>query len=719
MCSKLVSLLALALAVGLSGCAIPKPVQPDEPSTAAGPEIRWDRWGVPHISGASQAEVLYGFGWAQARAHANLIVELYGKARGRGAEYWGETHLERDVLIRTLDIPARAQRWLADHPPAARDVLQAFADGINAYLVAHPEALAEDKRQVLPITAVDVLAHLQVAIHMTFVAWDELPKIEKWREGNAELASVGPANNQPGSNAWALGPARTAAGTTMLLANPHLPWDDLFLFFEAQLTGGGVNAYGAALVGMPVLVVAFNEQLGWTHTVNTYDGADLYELEVEDGGYRFDGEVRAFKQRHEVFKVRTEAGEMRSEARSLRASVHGPVVVEREDGSRALALRVAGLESGRLLEQYWAMLGASTLGEFQAAVATMQMPMFNVVYADRHGEIYYAYNARQPRRSGGDPAAWVEILDGEDRSALWTDYWAFDELPAYANPPSGWIHNANDPPWTSTAPPALKADAYPAYLSPSLMSPRAQQSAMLLDSAGKTTLADFVALAGTRTIHAATETVPLLVAAAEGSDDALIRRAAAVLAEWDHRAVADSRGAALFAAYMDEVRKAGKYRDLFAEAWRPAAPLAAPTRLADPDQALALLRAAAQTLVTHHGAVDVPYGEVHRVRYAGQDRAANLGECGDGGFWCGWFGASDAAGHRKLQGGATYITATEFGERVRARGLLAYGNATQPGSPWIGDQLELFGRGELRELYFYPEDVAANTVERVQLRIER
>ena len=123
--------------------------------------------------------------------------------------------------------------------------------------------------------------------------------------------------------------------------------------------------------------------------------------------------------------------------------------------------------------------------------------------------------------------------------------------------------------------------------------------------------------------------------------------------------------------------------------------------------------------MTHHGAVDVPYGEVHRVRYAGQDRAANLGECGDGGFWCGWFGASDAAGHRKLQGGATYITATEFGERVRARGLLAYGNATQPGSPWIGDQLELFGRGELRELYFYPEDVAANTVERVQLRIER
>jgi acyl-homoserine-lactone acylase len=81
----------------------------------------------------------------------------------------------------------------------------------------------------------------------------------------------------------------------MLLANPHLPWSDLFLFYEAQTSAPGVNAYGATLVGFPSLAIAFNDHLGWTHTVNTHDGEDLYELTLADAGYRWDGQVKAFE----------------------------------------------------------------------------------------------------------------------------------------------------------------------------------------------------------------------------------------------------------------------------------------------------------------------------------------------------------------------------------------------------------------------------------------
>ena len=93
-------------------------------------------------------------------------------------------------------------------------------------------------------------------------------------------------------------------GHALLLANPHLPWSGEYLLFEAQLTAPGVyDAYGATLVGIPVLAIAFNDYLGWTHTVNTLDGADLYRLTPDGDGYRFDGATRAFETRTETIQV--------------------------------------------------------------------------------------------------------------------------------------------------------------------------------------------------------------------------------------------------------------------------------------------------------------------------------------------------------------------------------------------------------------------------------
>jgi acyl-homoserine-lactone acylase len=129
-----------------------------------------------------------------------------------------------------------------------------------------------------------------------------------------------------GSNAWAVAPSHSASGNAMLLANPHLPWSDLFVWYEAQLTAPEIDAYGVALVGMPMLAIAFNNNLGWTSTVNTHDGWDAYELTLADGGYLFDGSVRPFETETQTLKVKQADGTQREEKLVVQRSIHGAIV---------------------------------------------------------------------------------------------------------------------------------------------------------------------------------------------------------------------------------------------------------------------------------------------------------------------------------------------------------------------------------------------------------
>jgi acyl-homoserine-lactone acylase len=231
-------------------------------AAAAATDILWDRWGVPHIFAASPADAFYAFGFAQMESHGDLMLRLYGQARGRGAEYWGRDYLDMDKYVRTMGVPSRAREWVAQQTPTFRPLLDAFVAGVNDYGRQHPERLNKDVQVVLPIEAADVLAHVQRVLSFTFVSNPQLVQgtADRWNRG---------------SNTWAVAPKRTAGGHALLLVNPHLPWGDLFSWYEAQISVGDVNAYGAALVGMPLLSIAFNDALGWSHTNNTMDGSDL------------------------------------------------------------------------------------------------------------------------------------------------------------------------------------------------------------------------------------------------------------------------------------------------------------------------------------------------------------------------------------------------------------------------------------------------------------
>ena len=183
------------------------------------PEILWDTWGVPHIYAETDEALFYGFGWAQARNHGDLILKLYGEARGRAAEYWGEDYLESDRQMHTLDVPAQGALGYASIDADFRRNITAFARGFTAYAEAHRDQIADEREVVLPVTGEDVMAHGVRVMRYVFMARQGLRAAVRWQEGRLE--DVVKPEPMDGSNAWALAPSRTADGRAMLVVGAH------------------------------------------------------------------------------------------------------------------------------------------------------------------------------------------------------------------------------------------------------------------------------------------------------------------------------------------------------------------------------------------------------------------------------------------------------------------------------------------------------------------
>jgi acyl-homoserine-lactone acylase len=490
----------------------------------------------------------------------------------------------------------------------------------------------------------------------------------------------------------------------MLVANPHLPWSHLFTWYEQHLVGPDVDVSGVTLVGLPGIAIGFNERLGWTHTVNTYDGFDLFVLDLEGEGYRFDGEVRPFETRPDTVRIREDDGSIRGEVFTVRSSVHGPLVAG--EGDRAVVLRVAGVERGGSVGQWWDMARSRTLEEFEAALRQQQIPMFNVVYADADGRIFYLFNGLVPDPAAGLPASVMAPADGSDPSALWTGYLPYEGLPRLVDPGPGWIQNANDPPWTATLPTLLDPGDFAPNLAPVSMGARPQRSANILRSDESVTFEELVAYKHDTRAEMADRVLDELVPLAEGAEDPAVREAGRVLAEWDRTVDADSRGAVLFERWL---REWSRDPARWATPWSFETPASTPAGIGDAEAALAILARAAAEVQGEFGALDVAWGEVHRARRNGRDVPVSGGPGAPMGIFRVAEFVPGGEGVRQVVAGDSWYAVLEFTpEGVRGRTLLAYGNATQPGSPHFGDQLDLFARQEMRPVWRTRAEVEAN-----------
>jgi acyl-homoserine-lactone acylase len=696
-------LLPLALAAGCAPLATGPRPQPGPPPPAQS-EILWDTWGVPHVYGRTVDDLGYGFGWAQAQSHADAILRLYGLARGRAAEYWGPRYTAADRVTRTMGIPAAGREGYEAQEGAFRRYLDAFAEGVNAYARAHPEAIADSVEAVLPVTGADLVAHGH-RVMFTFLAIT-----------GGDPPPVGmnglPVGATAGSNAWAIAPRRSASGNAMLLANPHLPWtEDLMRFTETHLVGPGMDASGTTIIGLPVIAIGFNDHLGWSHTVNTIDAVDSFTLLLAEGGYRWDGEVRPFETRVDTVRIRQPDGSLRAEALTIRSSVHGPVVAAND--STATAVAVQGIDQHGMLQQWWDMSRARSLAEFENALRRLQVSMFNVIYADRAGHIFYLFNGRVPVRGQTSFAAAQGPVRGDTSARLWRGVHGYDDLPRIVDPAGGYVQNSNSPPWFATRPSPLDTARFPAYMAPRWVGFREQRALQLLASDSSISFDELVAMHHDNRMLLADRILDDLIPAARASGRPLAMEAADVLERWDRAAEADSRGAMLFMLWayrmFEGVPETGRG---FARPWSAADSIGTPDGLGDPAAAVAALEAAGELMRRHMGGMDTPWGMINRIG----DLPGN-GAPGDplGVFHVIAYAQQGEAFQAVF--GDTYVAAVEFTrDGPRAQAVLSYGNASQPGSPHNGDQLRLIAEKRMRPSWRSRADVEANLESRMPIQ---
>ena len=681
-------------------------------------EILWDSYGVPHIFASDREGMFRAHGYAQMQNQANLLLKLYGESRGRAAEYWGPSHLELDRWVQLNGVPERAREWYAAQDPVFRKYLDAFAAGINDFGKAHPESIAAEYRVVLPVSGVDVVGHSLRAVHYMYMGSRERMQ----REVNAMLRGTATAavmpllseqDQHPGSNTWAIGPSHSASGKAMLLINPHLAWGDTFYrYMEVHLAGPGYDLYGAPQIGFPVPVVGFNRTAGWGRTVNTIDTVDFYKLTVKDGLYEYDGKMMPFEHAAKTLKIRQADGSFKEETLAIRRSIQGPVVFD--DKGVTVAMRVAGIDRPKMLEQWFRMGEAKNLTEFTAAMKMMSVPMWNADYADADGHLMLVFDGLVPRRKKGDFAYWSKVVPGDTSETMWNDYLSFDELPKSVDPKSGWNQNTNEPPWTSTFP-QLDRTKYAAYVAPTgedMPQMRTLRSLRLITQDKTTSYEQLVTNLHSTRMELADKVLPDLLKAAGGKSNGAKSEAARVLEKWDRQTETNSQGAVLFQAFADGYFKgANGIGSKLRVKYDPARPLETAYGLNDPAGALVALEKAAEEVRKTYGSLDVKWGDVYRYASGTADVPGNGGAGGMGVFRTIAFTRKEGnkfyAAH-----GETIVCAIEFGAPQQAQCLLGYGNSSQPGSKHMGDQLQMLSDKKLHPVWRERKDVEAHLEKR-------
>ncbi len=661
--------------------------------------IRRDTYGVPHILAETEEAAAFAMGWAQAEDHCVEIARRFLRARGEEARSLG-TGVETDFEMKRYGNHATARKTFHLLSPLMRSMLKAYAAGLNLYVEQHRKELPA----WIPVfDGVDVFAQGRAEI-MRFAFARAQASIravqEKYKPAPAPRPS---AEEESGSNMWALGPSRTTSGKPILLGNPHQPW--AALYWEAHITvPGKLNMFGGTFAGRPMLTTGFNEYLGWTHTVNLPDLDDIYVLPLDPNQkhhYIFDGKPVPMTSKDVYVDIK----DSRPQHRTYWYSHIGPIV-HQADG-KAFALKSAVLDAFGYYDEWYALGKTKNWKEFHAVLKQNAIPMFNLTYADVEGNIFYLWNGTVPRRLD-DGTDWRQEVPGDTDKYVWREFHRTEELPQMFNPGGGYVQNCNDPPWWTSLRNPLDPKKYPTYFEPGrTLGLRTQMSLELLENRGKFSLDDVKRMKYHTRMLLADRVKPDLVKAARAAADAGedLKRGLASLEAWDNNVSATSRGGVLFQRFWDTYREAVK--EPFAIAWDAKNPARTPSGLADPAQALRHLEDAVRWTRQNYGAEDVAWGDVHRIRLGDLDLPAS-GAPGEYGLFrvMGFTRAAD--GKRLATGGDGWIMAIEFSKPVRAYSVLAYGQTSNTASPHSTDQARLFAGHEFKKVWFTETEIQAN-----------
>ncbi len=412
--------------------------------------ITYTAHGVPHINGKDYASLGYGVGYAQARENLCTLSEQLIKLKSQKSRYFGagagNANLLSDLGYKAMDYPAEAAALYGNLSTDMSRLLEGYADGFNRSLAERsgPQDYPSPCRGaewVSSISAQDLLAY-QLDVAGVASARNFLPAMAA---AQPPVATVSAADSVEldashvftaegiGSNGWALGADRVSGADALLLGNPHFPWDGELRFYEQHLTiPGELDVTGVGLMGLPAVVIGFNQHLGWTHTVSQSKRFTLYQLELDPENplrYRYDGEYRDITSRNVTVQVRQNDGSLLDVTQTLYFSHFGPMLNLASlspalgwSTTSAVTFRDTNAGNTRMLEQWIAMGKASSRDEFFRAFADHQgIPWVNTLMIADDGSASYLDGSQVPQLSAQAEAYWAAASQSPQLAAIWQD----------------------------------------------------------------------------------------------------------------------------------------------------------------------------------------------------------------------------------------------------------------------------------------------------------
>ena len=674
-----------------------------------------DDWGIPHIYGETDADAVFGMIYAQAEDDFNRIEVNFLNSQGRLAEAEGEDEIWRDLRMKLFIDPADMQTQYDASPQWLKDLMDAWASGLNYYLYTHPEVQPR------------VLTRFEPWMALTFSEGSIGGDIERVNLGRLEAFYGQPSNaqavldrepssttlalvpsglNEPdineeptGSNGIAIAPANTSAGNALLLINPHTSF-----FFREELhmvSEQGLDAYGAVTWGQFFVYQGFNENAGWMHTSSGVDNIDEFlETVVERDGtlyYRYGDEERPVTARQVTVPYKTDTGMAEREFTVYRTH-HGPIVREVDGAWVSVAMMEEPMDA---LIQSYMRTKAQSYDEYIEVMRTHTNSSNNTVFADSEGNIAYLHSNFIPVRD--TRFNYLQPVDGSDPATDWQGVHSIEETPNAVNPSVGWLQNTNNWPFSAAGPDSPRREEFPVYVQRSGENARGLHAMRVLEGKTDFTLQSLIDAAFDSYLTGFEELIPALVRAYDQADasnplKAELADQVSILRDWDLRWSVESIPTSLAIFFGEETRRLDA------------------TEREVSQQLLQALSAASARLEADFGSWRTPWGDINRFQRLTGDIVQPFDDAGPStpvGFPSARWGSLASFGARaypqtkKWYGtsGNSFVAVVEFGDEVRARAVTAGGLDSDPSSQHFNDQAELYATGDLREVYYYRADV--------------
>ncbi len=559
-----------------------------------------DRYGIPHMKAESELDAFFAQGFVTAQDRLWHMEYDRRRGSGRWAEAVGESGVAQDKMMRRFRLEASAKADYQVMDPHTKDVFDAYAAGVNAFITSgdalpveyritrlEPEpwqpwdgltaykvrhismGVFESKvwrarmvREVGPEAAGKLFPGFEPGYLMILPPGSTSPGpldegLKELAEGAAGLNHLNEMDS--GSNSWVLSGAETATGKPILAGDSHRALDTPSAYYQNQVACPEFDVVGLSFPGVPGFPhFGHNGRVSWSVTHTAADYQDLYVERFQDGKYLYKDRWLDAETHDETIKVR-DGTDVHTK---VTVTQHGPVIAGYPDQGSGLAFKYTATERASTWpEILWRMLRVENSKELVDSMSGWVDPCNNLLFADIHGNMGYLCRGRIPIRSRVN--GWLPV-PGWMGEHEWEGDIPFDELPVSINPPEGYIATANNRPVGDDYPHYIAIDFTPEF--------RVRLVTEGLKSLHRPTAEDM------EQVHAQRVSIPALaylgVVKQIDPKDAAIKAAKDLLLDWNGEMNANQVQPTIYSAMRDamlkEVLETNLTEKLAYDAWHPA-----------------------------------------------------------------------------------------------------------------------------------------------------